>query len=334
MALFVSRENQEMLWNVISNNTYIQQYFTNNDTEQKQNWFRKIVKQFYEKYENRSITVAELHHINKETINYMINNIREQQTFRTPTYQNPGPSYLQTNNIYTPPVEVDTRRTDSNQQFDMRQKEYQSMLDKKAPAEIDFRENTQQDQAIGNMDELVQQHMNERKQELEHYKVSNSPQPPTNSLNPILKIDNSSNNIQIEVEQVDVHSKKSVSWKDENSNFENKDNLMVKFDASFNIIHDNFKEITKFHTEFSDKQTITEQSLKLATMKLSSITEEHENLTKQLTDIKGVIENLQTNIVNKDAKIAALEESLKIIQRNMIPVKMIDNPSQTIEENK
>ena len=148
--------------------------------------------------------------------------------------------------------------------------------------------------------------MNERKQELEHYKVSNSPQPPTNSLNPILKIDNSSNNIQIEVEQVDVHSKKSVSWKDENSNFENKDNLMVKFDASFNIIHDNFKEMTKFHTEFSDKQTITEQSLKLATMKLSSITEEHENLTKQLTDIKGIIENLQTNIVNKDAKIAEL----------------------------
>ena len=41
-------------------------------------------------------------------------------------------------------------------------------------------------------------------------------------------------------------------------------------------------------------------------MKLSSITEEHENLTKQLTDIKGIIENLQTNIVNKDAKIAEL----------------------------
>ena len=122
-----------------------------------------------------------------------------------------------------------------------------------------------------------------------------------------MKIDNSSNNIQIEVETVDVHSKKSVSWKDENSIFENKDDFMKRFDASFNVIHDNFKEMTIFNTELSEKQIITEQSLKLATMKLSNITEEHENLTNQLKDIKSIIENLQINIVKKDENIAEIE---------------------------
>jgi len=304
MALFVSNENQELLWNVITNNTFIQQHFTNNDTEQKPIWFRKIMKQIYEKYENQSITVAELHTINRETVKYMITNIREQKQDTPPIYKDSSSSHLQSNQIYTPPVVQDTRQTDSNQQFDMRQKEYQNMLEKKAPAEIDFRENSQADEAIGNMDELMQQHLNERKQELEYYNTTNSPQPP---INPILKIDNSSNNIQIEVETVDVHSKKSVSWKDENSIFENKDDFMKRFDASFNVIHDNFKEMTIFNTELSEKQIITEQSLKLATMKLSNITEEHENLTNQLKDIKSIIENLQINIVKKDENIAEIE---------------------------
>ena len=82
---------------------------------------------------------------------------------------------------------------------------------------------------------------------------------------------------------------------------------MKRFDASFNVIHDNFKEMTIFNTELSEKQIITEQSLKLATMKLSNITEEHENLTNQLKDIKSIIENLQINIVKKDENIAEIE---------------------------
>ena len=332
MALFVSRENQELLWNVMSNNAFVQQYFTNSDTEQKTNWFRRIVKQVYEKYENHHITVAELHNINKETINYMINNIREQHQYNKPVHIKPNTEYLQSGKIYTPQDVPNTRQSEYSQQFDQRQQEYQSMLEKKSPAEIDFRENVEHDQAIQNMDEVLQQHITERNKELEQY-YKNTPIIQPSDIPPSLKIDNSSN-IQVEVESINTHTKKHVSWENEPTKNENKYIDTIQFDASMNIVNDNFKQMIVFHTEFSDKYSILEQSLQLATMNIANLKEDNELIKLNLVGANTKIDNIQTELTEANKKYKEIENIVKNIQQNMIPVKMIENSSQNIEQTK
>jgi thioester reductase-like protein len=210
----------------------------------------------------------------------------------------------------------------------MRQKEYQNMLEKTPPTEIDFRENIQQDQAIGNMDELLQKHMNDRKQEMEQYNASNVIQTP---VNPVLKIDNSSN-IHIEVEPISLQMKKSVSWKDENNDFENKEEFYARFDASLNEFHDIFKRITVFQNDFYEKLSIAEQSNHIATIKMSSITTEQEDFKSQLKQSNITIENLESIISENNNKNIEIENIIKNIQKNLLPAKIVEEKNLTKQE--
>ena len=49
MALYITNKNQDVLWNVIHNNKYIQEYFSNYDPNFKIEWFRDIIGTFYNK---------------------------------------------------------------------------------------------------------------------------------------------------------------------------------------------------------------------------------------------------------------------------------------------
>ena len=73
MALYITNKNQDVLCNVIHNNKYIQEYFSNYDPNFKIEWFRDIIGTFYNKNQHYSLTVSELQTLNRDTISYMIN---------------------------------------------------------------------------------------------------------------------------------------------------------------------------------------------------------------------------------------------------------------------
>lgn len=162
MSLYVVPENQELLWNVINKNIFVQQYFSKFPPEKQHQWFQSIIRIFYEKYKTSTISVNDLHVINRETMSYMIENIRQLSIQPAPI-----------TTVQTPPHIPENKQDAYNNEFHQRQQEYKQMVERKTPEGIDFREKTA-DTAISNMDELIKQHTQQRAAELNQY----SPPPP------------------------------------------------------------------------------------------------------------------------------------------------------------
>ena len=138
MVYFISKENQNLLWNVIHNNSTIQIFLKNMSTDDKNNWFRSIIEQFYKKYGPVDLSFYQLRTINKEVIIYIIQYVQKQNN--QIQNQSLSDNFQQ---IQTPAYEKNNREEEYISQFEMRQKEYNQMLDKKAPDEINFSENRQ-----------------------------------------------------------------------------------------------------------------------------------------------------------------------------------------------
>ena len=99
----------------------------------KNKWFQNIIAKFYNKYGQNDLSFYELKTINKEVIIYIIRYIHEQS--RQFEKQVPTNSFQ---HIQTPPYTKNNREEEYINQFEMRQKEYNEMLEKKAPNEINF----------------------------------------------------------------------------------------------------------------------------------------------------------------------------------------------------
>jgi hypothetical protein len=210
MVYFISRENQDLLWNVAHKNTFIGKYLQNIHQDNKYVWFRNIIGIFHDKYGSNDLTVQQLQQINKETIKYMIQTIQSKR-MSTQTNQ----SNQMSHSIQTPPIPTNTRQEEYANQFELRQKEYNQMIEKKTPTELDFRENFEKDEPIQDIKALMQRHMQERDNDISWQRET-----------PMLTIDNSSNvTIQTETIQEKDNPKKSVTWKD-NENYEEKYKLL------------------------------------------------------------------------------------------------------------
>jgi len=228
MSLYVVPENQELLWNVINKNQYIDQYFAQFNPEKKHEWFKTIIHSFYEKYKRQKITVTELNSINKETILHMIESIRDRINTPIPnttavSKNEAMPSYQPTSgmSISTPPIVPDTRQDTHVSQFEQRQLEYTAMNKRNEPDQVDFTEKME-DGAISNMDDLIKQQMEQRE-----YDMNNMPAPAPGQLNtvplvevtPVAPLDPSSN-ISISINEEDkpttdvIVDKKTVTWQD------------------------------------------------------------------------------------------------------------------------
>jgi hypothetical protein len=107
MSLYVVSANQELLWNVISKNSYIQTFFSRYNPDTKVEWFKQIVSKFYDQYRTQQLTVNDLNRVNKETISYMIQNIREQTNSTSnptsPINDAPNVQAVNSYSINTPP---------------------------------------------------------------------------------------------------------------------------------------------------------------------------------------------------------------------------------------
>lgn len=269
MSLYVVSANQELLWNVISKNSYIQTFFSQYNPDTKVDWFKSIVSKFYDQYRNQKLTVNELNRVNKETISYMIQNIREQTTTQSnptsPINDTPNVQAVNSYAINTPPVVTNNRQEIYANQFEQRQNEYAAMNKRNVPDDVNFAEKND-DGVIENMDTLVQQQLKQRE-----YDMNNIPPPinmgsqlkqphiPSNEgERPKLHIDTDSNiNISIQEIEQPTLDKKTVSWKDERVN---QDNAIALIKKNIESISQNMNQLTQTVKTLQDDMKLLQQT--------------------------------------------------------------------------
>jgi hypothetical protein len=217
--LYIHPENQELLWKVMQKSPL----FQNMQNQYKHIWFKSIIQYFYEKYASTVITPEILQHLNRETIQYMVEALKSSQEPSIPvvrpieTPQNPyPPSYMGKTAESMQKHEVYTKA------FEQRQRDFQTLLSKPTAPEVDFKEKME-DGPIRNMEELIEQHRREREQ-LNHF-VSNQMtdvQPTTTKSEPNKRIQISTETakellpvIQIEMKDTSSSSSKRVSWEED-----------------------------------------------------------------------------------------------------------------------
>ena len=293
MSLYVVSANQELLWNVISKNSYIQTFFSRYNPDTKVDWFKTIVSKFYDQYRNQKLTVNDLNRVNKETISYMIQNIREQtnSTSKPTSPINDGPTVQPVNSysINTPPIVTNNQQEIYANKFEQRQNEYTAMNKRSVPDDVDFAEKND-DGVIENMDILVQQQLKQRE-----YDMNNIP-PPINmgshtkqpnilsneNERPKLHIDTDSTiNISIQEIEQPTLDKKMVSWKDE----------PVNPDNTIALIQENMDSITKSMIQLTQTVSVLQDDMKL-------LQQTHEELRTQMvrSESKDVIDTILKTI--------------------------------------
>ena len=165
MALYIHPENQELLWKVVNKNPMIQDYFMRYPQNIKETWFKQIVSAFYERNRNVAFNADNLYEINKDTLNYMVQDVKrniahmqEQQSIQRSQPPLTGV-----------PARDEKKEEKFMSQYNQFQNNYYSMFDKKPPDSIDFREKFNDPPVSGNMEDLVQKHLRERDEELKKY---------------------------------------------------------------------------------------------------------------------------------------------------------------------
>lgn len=181
MSLYVTNKNQDLLWNVINKNKQITSYFNQSPNENINEWFKTIIRVFYDKNHNKNLNMSELNNINKETIVYMLKSIREKEN-TVSVSNNTAPSNNTTSvmSIPTPAIVPDNRSALYTSQFEERQLEYSNMIKKQVPDTPDFTEGTN-DGVMTNMDDMIKQQMQQREYDMNtHMSSPNIVQPSEN----------------------------------------------------------------------------------------------------------------------------------------------------------
>ena len=212
MSQYVTPESQKLLWNVISKNPIVNDFFLSNPYK-KDEWFKSIIRMFYDQNTGRVLNQTDLLMLNKTTISYMIQNVKESTAQTT---QKNAPIQLDQN--FLKPYSITENKVEKiGNQFEQKQVEYNSLFDRKVPEAPEFSE--KQDKPLSNMDELIQQHLREREEELRKYAPLPLSATPIVSQPNKLKIEQSQDTINIQIEEIsqpDTSDKliKSVSWSD------------------------------------------------------------------------------------------------------------------------
>lgn len=247
MSLYINPDNQTLLWTIIHKNQPAQHFFQKISPAQKENWFKSIIQHIYNQNKSRTLTIPELQQLNRDTLSYMLNNIREQET-PTTTIKN-TPQAVPLSSV------AENKQTLINQQFSVRQKEYELMNEKKAPENINFSDSIA-DQPISNMDELIRTHMKQREEELHIYAPQQNIIPPSHPL----KIDSA--NVELTVESIEVNKevgdakiKKSVSWSETDTNVSR-----VLYEQ-YNMFYAEFESYRLMVREMSNKIKVLEEDI-------------------------------------------------------------------------
>lgn len=204
MSLYILPENQTLIWNTISKVSNFQK------KEQKQEWFRSIIQQFYNKT-NPHIGVQELRSLNKETIQYMIQDLKKNnQSFSYHGFSSNNlfsNNSLEANTMESRDYLMEQKKSEINDQFENRQQEYGSMLQRPQVEEIDFSEKKQDDVPLENIDSLLQRQMKEREYDIQPLQTKT---PKVESIEPV----KNDSPVSLDIQNLDEQEKmpKQVSW--------------------------------------------------------------------------------------------------------------------------
>lgn len=190
---YIHPDNQTLLWNTIQKAPNFEKLGIN-----KTQWFKSIIKEFYD-HEGKSIRdQVDLQNINKSTISYMVHSLKQMNATLPSTS---GSAERMSATLPSTSGSAE-RMTQYNDEFNNRQKEYEMMNAKPVPLSMDQVNEKIADEAITNMDELIRQQLAQRELELKMF--GQSPQ----QIQPAaLKSDN--------VSMEPIAEKKSVTWKND-----------------------------------------------------------------------------------------------------------------------
>jgi hypothetical protein len=197
MSIYVTQENQKLLWNTLHKSPLVVEVFSQNQIQQKEQWFKSVIEMFFNQYRFKTLSKRDLQQLNQDTLTNMMQQLREYISKNQPIQKDISSSQS------TPPIPQNNRqdffttfRMDNaqcnvdfslnsahetgrlnekscNNQFQQRQREYEQMAEKPVTDTIDFRDKMD-DEPISNMDELIRTHMQMRENELKQY----APPPP------------------------------------------------------------------------------------------------------------------------------------------------------------
>lgn len=157
--IYIHPQNQQLLWNTMNKTPM----FSHMNPQIKDSWFKGIIQQFYNSNQH-VYDAALLQQINKETIAYMVTNLKGGTTMNTNMTTVQGPP---ANTVYRGKEdERALKQEEFNKAFEERQNQY--FLKKPPMPDIDFTEKLD-DRPITNMEELIQMHQKEREYEINKY---------------------------------------------------------------------------------------------------------------------------------------------------------------------
>ena len=269
MLLFIHNKNQELLWNVINKTQIFQLVFSYSKNNEPELWFRAHIQQYYQKIQNKILSVEELNSCNHEMVAIMMNNLKSfsENNGNTALQQNHQPPQQMVQQL---PHTVENKQELYSRQFNERQKEYELMNTKPTPPVPDINNNIK-DEAISNMDELIKLHMQQREAEMKQF----APQPITQTplensfkTNNNIKITSTNENITLMPDGVlnDADKpRKNVSWSDNNESekiyqylHNEMNDLKNQVLNIANSFHSFQEEMRTFMNNFSNKQQVVD----------------------------------------------------------------------------
>jgi len=75
MSALVHPENQKVIWNIVNNNIYVNDYFQTHSHVSKEQWFRSIIEKFYMQNEGKNLSIEELNNLNKDVLTFMVKSV-------------------------------------------------------------------------------------------------------------------------------------------------------------------------------------------------------------------------------------------------------------------
>lgn len=240
MNLYTLPENQQLIWDTISKVPNFQQ-MRNSSPQKSEQWFRDIIQMYYNKHKQTIVDKNSLSQLNKETIRYMLLNLKEKNSFQPTSFQPNSSqneyqnnySILETNSNETRNFILEQKQNKLNNDFQLRQQEYTSLFEKPKIDEIDFRENMTEDKPIENMEELIKRQMAEREYDIQ---ISN----------PTEKVDLKKDIVELDEKKVTFQDEKSDSYDNKIEALNNKiENFIEEFTEKLVEIQNEIKEIKK-----------------------------------------------------------------------------------------
>jgi hypothetical protein len=181
MNQYLNETNQNMIWKVINNAPQIIQYFQKYPPGTKEKWFQSIIGNIYQQFNGSSLSLKEL---NKRTLDFMLQSIEApplNQPVVSPSFNNQPQSFnnhqpQSFNNqqqqqgfqpAFDPNNTVKPREQILTEQFEMRKKEYESMVKKPVP-KAEFA-NAIKDDVINDIGSAVEEYMKQRNADIPAY---------------------------------------------------------------------------------------------------------------------------------------------------------------------